>query len=817
MNDPSRDLQQLQHIADKLLSPGADLAPRTRINLWSRYERYLEFARRHGLAEEAEQIEPLDVAAFVVEKIWFAGLKSETVGQYLYGIAHTWRGLTGQDAAIDSTARLVLNAARQAHPPRARRPAVIIPRWLLLEMLEQMAPGRPGYDVDGSGRRAGAWRAKRDRALIALLFGGLLRPAEALEADVELTLRRPGGWELRLPTSKTDPTGSRPPDVVFIADNDLIGSGRILSDWLRTRGSPEGSALIPGETDGLPLSHDRASRRVRAAAARCGHSDDAVSLYSFRRTAATLAVLAGASHTAVSRRMRHRSLKTTGAYIDSLRHIIDYEDVKPLYLSETRPTGASANDLGRGVPKRQFPSIGDSDTTDDTHVPIDQLRDLAEETARRGLLSVADSTLANIEASTRSWRDFCTRFSLDHAGPDPMDVAAWVLWRRRSGQRSGDQLHRAVCHLERAFQAADPLTTPPTAAAKTVVKSLRRADADTVPQEETQAPVYDRDVILSCVQAHAPKPPDTRDLDIAILRWTLARAGTKAPGRGVVFHRDVHVGCGGQWLDITIAGTTTRLLRSRSALTCPVRAAERLLADPREPLIHRWKINTGRLHPRGLHGRVEDWTEDDLELGAWVLGTPLRKLLRARLLICVSYAGLLRMADLREARIEELDRDQHGYVLHLGRSKTNRANHAEPLRLQATGDDLCPVKAIEAWREVWPTTTGPLLARRVDHHAFRTDLVDHADASSTSLLIDSISRRSGIRLTGHTFRRSRATHEWYRHRDVDRIRRLLRHEDLVWTYRYIEGIDLVARDITKGIAAVEVDVPLDVQQVEAAL
>lgn len=801
-------LDKLYPIADRLLDHDADIAPRTAIDArWSAGQ-YLKFAARHGLPGSIEALDPVDLAAFAYEQLFLARLKPTSVRTYLYGISRIWQAATGRSSSIDVTARQVLRTASEQLPQRARRPAVVVPLWLALEMGQQMAPGLPGYQVTGRGRKLGHWRAARDQALLGALFGGALRPAEALESSIHHLTRRENGWELALTSSKTNQYGDRR-EYVFLADDDLLASGRCMTAWMQIRGELTGDALFPGEPDGLPLSQGSASVRIRAAATRSGHTDNAISLYSFRRTWATLALLQGAAFETISKRLRHASLSTTSRYIDSLSHLLDDADVKALYLARERPEGADPNHLGRGPAKPKGTIRSRLDTSDAAPISLDELRDLAVEAAQRGRFPYAESTTIEMARITGKWAEFCAIHRIDAADPSPEHVAAWTVAMRRSskaaggGSITGKTLQKYVHLLDHAFVVVDPTVVPPTWKALKVADAYRREDADDDMREVIQAPVHSRATFLEIAAQLSDPVGSIGDLDRIILR----RHATQHEGvllRGHL-HRDEVSLYRARVVIRRPDGTILRLERHAELLRCPVRAMERLCATvsaPGQVLMSRWAVNPGRLRSHEMHARIEEWNDAEFELAVWLYGTPIRKMRRLRLLVAMAWAGALRMADVREAQIEELDPFADGYLLHLGRSKSNRNNDIEVIRLVRTGDALCPVAAIDAWLEVWPAKSGPLLAHRIDHHSLHADGTQAgAGKDTTACAVRAISRISGQAMTGHSFRRSRATHDWHDHYDLHRIRRLLRHDDLRWTQRYIEDLDPMATDITAGLAS----------------
>jgi integrase len=150
--------------------------------------------------------------------------------------------------------------------------------------------------------------------------------------------------------------------------------------------------------------------------------------------------------------------------------------------------------------------------------------------------------------------------------------------------------------------------------------------------------------------------------------------------------------------------------------------------------------------------------------------------------LCVGYAGALRMDDLYRARVENLDRLGYGYGLRFGASKENQTGRrAESVLLLTRGDDLDPVAAIDTWRALSPAIDGPLIPVIGSHPPV---------AMSKDSLPDRLRRLAldaGVitHPTGHSLRRSWATHAYERGVDPVTLSRHLRHRDLTTTLGYI--------------------------------
>ncbi len=161
--------------------------------------------------------------------------------------------------------------------------------------------------------------------------------------------------------------------------------------------------------------------------------------------------------------------------------------------------------------------------------------------------------------------------------------------------------------------------------------------------------------------------------------------------------------------------------------------------------------------------------------------------LRDLVMLTVGYAGGLRVDDLHRARLEHLERVSAGYVLRFSVSKQNQTGRRpEAVLLAARTDDLDPVAAVERWRAATGLTTGPLLPSLPGGSA-------PARSIAKETISDRIARlaaRAGctIRPTGHSLRRSWATHAYEAGLDLLSISRQLRHRNPAMTSSYVDAL-----------------------------
>lgn len=160
--------------------------------------------------------------------------------------------------------------------------------------------------------------------------------------------------------------------------------------------------------------------------------------------------------------------------------------------------------------------------------------------------------------------------------------------------------------------------------------------------------------------------------------------------------------------------------------------------------------------------------------------------LRDHLIVTVGYAGGLRVDDLQRARLEHLEPVPAGYVLRMSVSKLNQSGRrAEGVLLARRDDELDPVAAIERWRERTELADGPLLPG--------LPITDPARPISKDAISDRLARLaaragSAVRPTGHSLRRSWATHAYETGLDLLSISRQLRHRRTSMTKGYVDSL-----------------------------
>jgi len=264
---------------------------------------------------------------------------------------------------------------------------------------------------------------------------------------------------------------------------------------------------------------------------------------------------------------------------------------------------------------------------------------------------------------------------------------------------------------------------------------------------------------------------------------------------------DVSFGSDDMWVEICLPAVDipscghyearlVRLLAEPGRLACPVTAARTLLTRDAEQLLptrsHMHTHSLPRTRPSSLiYG--DGATEEEYQ--AMVLAASYRRLTgaRDRVIVTCAYEGLLRLGSLELICIEHLERTRNGYRARLVRSKTNQDGKPEYVNFVRRGGPLCSVAAIEAWLALSPWKTGPLVpalsgvprANRVPSQLRSRSAVDRLVKLAQAVGHD-------VRPSGHSPRRSGATHLYRETKDLNRVKDALHHRNRGSTGSYID-------------------------------
>ena len=131
---------------------------------------------------------------------------------------------------------------------------------------------------------------------------------------------------------------------------------------------------------------------------------------------------------------------------------------------------------------------------------------------------------------------------------------------------------------------------------------------------------------------------------------------------------------------------------------------------------------------------------------------------RDRALLLVGYAGAFRRAELASLTVVQLERRGDGYVVALGRTKTDQEARGRIVGLpDFAASPLCPVAALDAWLSAARIHEGPLF-RRVTRYGTISAVA--LTPASVALIVKRCALAAGIpasRLAGHSLRAGHAT------------------------------------------------------------
>jgi len=148
------------------------------------------------------------------------------------------------------------------------------------------------------------------------------------------------------------------------------------------------------------------------------------------------------------------------------------------------------------------------------------------------------------------------------------------------------------------------------------------------------------------------------------------------------------------------------------------------------------------------------------QLGAMVAALDLDTLAgkRDRAVLLVGYAGAFRRSELAGLALDQLARRGNGYVVSLGRTKTDQEAKGRIVGIPAfVASPLCPVAALDAWLSAARIRQGPLF-RRVTRYG--TISASALSPASVALIVKRCALGAGIpasRLAGHSLRAGHAT------------------------------------------------------------
>lgn len=187
--------------------------------------------------------------------------------------------------------------------------------------------------------------------------------------------------------------------------------------------------------------------------------------------------------------------------------------------------------------------------------------------------------------------------------------------------------------------------------------------------------------------------------------------------------------------------------------------------------------------------------------------------LRDRALLLVGWCAALRRSELAQLKWGQLNWEPGGVRLQLEHSKTDKGNAGQTAPVAAEpGSDLCPVAALEAWRQVcsqrgywgrgtWQDGAGPdrPVFPAINRHGH---LGERMTPHSVGLIISNRSAAAGVQgMTGHSLRTGLMQAAYLAGRSDSEIMQTSRHRSVNMVRRYTRDAGLLERAASRGLLA----------------
>lgn len=399
----------------------------------------------------------------------------------------------------------------------------------------------------------------------------------------------------------------------------------------------------------------------------------------------------------------------------------------------------------------------------------------------RAAAEVAPATRASYERRWRMWQVFAEHHGVAALPADPDHVAAFVVARHEAGlSREGVAANlSAISWFHGRF---DPGAEDVAAGARAVLRAVSR-DGAAAPRRP--APVLSVGALLAMAGA---VPSQGTKFAAKVVRSSLP--GVKPRQLAAVTAADVSWDPGGAWAELRLPATpvagkhpalptaTVRLLADPGWVGCPVRAVRQLAEAAGDgPLLTErllFQEHLGLFNPTGAPD-----------------GVAARLQVRDAAIVCVGYAGALRVEELARARLEHIDVLDGAYRLRIPVAKTTRWMPSQAVVLDRRDDGLDPVAALDRWLAVRGDDDGPLFTALHHRAPGRVAEGAHMPAGDLRGVVQDLAVRAGLPVTvsGYSLRRSWATHRYLADpNDLGRISLQLRHASIDTTVRYVEDL-----------------------------
>lgn len=414
-------------------------------------------------------------------------------------------------------------------------------------------------------------------------------------------------------------------------------------------------------------------------------------------------------------------------------------------------------------------------------VDLDRLDETVAELLAAAAEEVAPATRASYERRWRMWQAFAGHHGVAVLPADPDHVAAFVVARHGAGlSREGVAANlSAISWFHGRF---DPGAEDVAAGARAVLRAVSR-DGAAAPRRP--APVLSVGALLAMAGA---VPAQGTKFAAKVVRSSLP--GVKPRQLAAVTAADVSLDPGGAWVELRLPATpvagkhpallaeTVRLMADLGWVGCPVRAVRQLTEIAGDgPLFTEQQLF--QANPRSF---IPTDAPD---------GVAARLQVRDAAIVCVGYAGALRVEELSRARLEHIDVLDGAYRLRIPVAKTTRWTPDQAVVLDRRDDGLDPVAALDRWLAVRGDDDGPLFTALHHRAPGRVAEGAHMPAGDLRGVVQDLAVRAGLSATvsGYSLRRSWATHRYLADPNVlGRISLQLRHSSIDTTVRYVEDL-----------------------------
>jgi integrase len=589
-----------------------------------------------------------------------------------------------------------------------------------------------------------------DRFLVAVTYLAGLRVSEWTAVEREHVQVDANGLVMWLPVTKTEPwqkvriqpLAGTPFDITALA-----------TAWLDGRGNDPGP-LVRNSRGGA-LTYDQVARRLRRCAAAAGIEE--FSTYSLRRSLAVHMDLLGIRGSTIRRRLRHvetvgkrgrKPGQTYRRYLEPLLALMDREGAAGHYLDATAVAvdAVPVRAVGGHTRTVKYAFVADSlqELLDDVDLP--KLR------VPRGLVDVADSTLATGGRQFRTWARWCRDANLDPSDPPEGALTRWAVTRVRVVDPvtvASDLTSLRIGFLD----ATGRETMPGWDQAQTVAQAAsRKSRAARAPRYKSR-PATPEDRVLVCDAVMNGEPPV--EWSVACVAW--------ASGARESF--------------TVIAVTNTTTVVSVDGVEKVIPAGQYGLLDPVLAA-----LTLGEGTTVAVRGPV---SEADVRAAGRGHSLALRNRLAA---VLVAGSGT-RPSDIARARVEGVQQAPGGLAVMLRVAKGRRPSRVGRDRLiwaPNRSGSMDPIDAWNAWASWHPASAqGPLLPADVS-----VDDSAPITAGAVSRVLSTAVRTAGITdLTAYGFRYGRAQEMHDEGLSDETIAEALGHDDLETTRGYIQKFD----------------------------